>query len=365
MIPLADLKSQIAPIRAELDAAIKAVIDDAAFILGPAVEHFERAFASHVGVKHCVGVSSGTAALQLALLARGIGPGDEVVTTPMSFFATAEAISLTGATPVFADVEADTLNIDPARIEAAITPRTRAILPVHLFGQAASMGPILEIARRRGLDVVEDACQSHGATYGERKLGSLGVAGCFSFYPGKNLGAFGEGGAIVTSDDALAAKARELRDHGSPEKNRHTRVGYNYRLDGIQGAVLGVKLRYLEGWNEARRALAARYRQLLAGLAGVEPLAERAHGRHVYHLFVVRSARRGRIFEAFAERDIARAVHYPVPVHLQEAYAGLGQRRGSLPVSERAADEVLSLPVYPELSHAQQDEVVDAIASTL
>ncbi len=333
MIPLVDLKAQIAPIRAELDLAIKAVIDNTSFILGPAVERFEHSFARYIGSKHCVAVNSGTAALHLALLGRGIGAGDEVITTSSTFFATAEAISLVGARPIFVDVEPDTLNIDPARIEAATTSRTRAIIPVHLFGQSANMGEIQQIARRKGLDVIEDACQAHGATYDGKRAGSLGLAGCFSFYPGKNLGAFGEGGAILTDDDALASKARQLREHGSAEKYRHNMVGLNYRLEGIQGAVLDVKLRYLDGWNEARRNLAERYRKLLSPIAQVTPLAERAYGVPVYHLFVVRSQERERIFKVFAEREIARAMHYPIPVHLQPAYACLGHRRGDFPIS--------------------------------
>jgi dTDP-4-amino-4,6-dideoxygalactose transaminase len=296
MIPLVDLKAQLATIRPEIEAAFARVLDDTAFILGPAVDKFERAFAELIGVKHCVCVSSGTAALQLALMAAGIGPGDEVLTAPSSFFASAEAISLAGATPTFCDVSEDTLNLDPARIEAALTSRTKAILPVHLFGQAADMQAIDELARRRNLIVIEDACQAHGATYRldgkERRCGSLGRAGAFSFYPGKNLGAFGEGGALTTDDAALAAKARLLRDHGSPEKYKHTLVGYNYRLDGLQGAVLGVKLPHLLRWNEARRTLAHRYHEKLRGVGDLVLPVERPYGTSAWHLYAVRSAAR-------------------------------------------------------------------------
>ena len=363
MIPLVDLKANLASIRAEVDVAIRKVIDDTAFILGPAVEGFERDFAAYLGVKHAVGVQSGTAALQLILLGMGIGPGDEVITAPSSFFASAEAISLTGARPVFADVEPDTLNLDPAKLEAAIGPATRAIVPVHLYGQSADMKAIGAIAARRGIPVVEDACQAHGATFGEQKVGGIGFAGAFSFYPGKNLGAFGEGGAVTTNNDELAAKIRRLRDHGSPEKYRHSMVGFNYRLEGIQGAVLGVKLKHLDRWNDARRRLAARYDQKLRGVGDLILPVDRKHGRHVYHLYAVRSPSRERIFARFAERNIARASHYPIPIHLQEAYAGLGLGKGSFPVAEAAAAQTFSLPLYPELTEAQQDQVVEAVQS--
>jgi dTDP-4-amino-4,6-dideoxygalactose transaminase len=363
MIPLVDLKANLASIRAEVDVAIRKVIDDTAFILGPAVERFEHDFAAYIGVKHAIGVQSGTAALQLILLAAGIGPGDEVITVPASFFATAEAISLTGARPCFVDVEPDTLNMDPSLLEAAIGPKTRAIIPVHLYGQASAMDKIGEIARRRGIPVIEDACQAHGATFGSQKVGSIGLAGAFSFYPGKNLGAFGEGGAVTTNDDQLAAKIRRLRDHGSSEKYRHSMVGFNYRLEGIQGAVLGVKLRHLDKWNEARGRLAARYAEKLRGVGDLQLPVDRKLGRHVFHLYAVRSVSRERIFASFAERNIARASHYPIPIHLQEAYVGLGHGKGSFPVAEAAAAATFSLPLYPELTDAQQDQVVEAVVA--
>lgn len=361
MIPLVDLKAQVATIRGELDQAMRAIVDETAFILGPAVDKFEKAFAQYIGVKHCVCVNSGTAALQLALMAAGVGAGDEVLTSPASFFASAEAISLAGATPMFCDVERDTLNLDAARIEGALTPRTKAIVPVHLYGQSADMKPILEIARRRNLIVVEDACQAHGATYGDRRCGSLGRAAAFSFYPGKNLGAFGEGGAVTTDDDALAQRVRLLRDHGSPEKYKHVAVGYNYRMEGLQGAVLGVKLQHLDRWNAARAQLARRYGERLRGVGDLLLPVEKSHGRACWHLYPVRTAHRERVFARFAEAGIARAIHYPIPIHLQEAYATLGHRPGSFPVTEAAAAQLLSLPLYPELTEAQQDRVVEAV----
>jgi dTDP-4-amino-4,6-dideoxygalactose transaminase len=361
MIPLVDLKAQTASIREQVEKAIAKVIDETAFVLGKAVAEFEQAFASYIGVKHCVGVNSGTAALQLALMAAGIGPGDEVVTTPSTFFATAEAISLAGARPVFVDAEISTLNIDASKIESAITPRTRAVVPVHLYGQSSDMSAIVEIARRRNLLVIEDACQAHGATFGDRRCGGIGLAGAFSFYPGKNLGAWGEGGAVTTDDDAVAVTVRQLRDHGSLEKYRHTRVGYNYRLEGIQGAVLGVKLKHLDSWNRARVQLAARYRRLVQGIGDVTCIADLGRGQHANHLFVVRSRERDRIFKVFAERGVAQAIHYPIPVHLQPAYASLGYGPGSFPVAEAAAEEIFSLPLYPELTQDQQDTVVDAL----
>jgi dTDP-4-amino-4,6-dideoxygalactose transaminase len=297
------------------------------------------------------------------MLAAGIKQGDEVITAPSSFFATAEAISLCGATPVFVDVEKDTLNLDPALLAKAITPKTRAIVPVHLFGQAADMTPILDIAKAKGLLVIEDAAQAHGTTYGDKKAGSMGLAGCFSFYPGKNLGAFGEGGAVTTNDDDLARRINLLRDHGSPEKYKHTVIGFNYRLEGIQGAVLGVKLRHLEKWTEARRAHAKRYQELLKGVGDLRLPVERPYGRHVYHLYSVRTAAREKVFAEFERAGIARAIHYPIPIHLQEAYAFLKLGPGSFPVAEAAAREQFSLPLFPELTTSQQDQVIAAVVA--
>jgi dTDP-4-amino-4,6-dideoxygalactose transaminase len=306
-------------------------------------------------------VGNGTDALWFALLALGIGPGDEVITAPNTFIATAEAISFCGATPVFADVDPRTYTMDPARLEAAITPKTKAVIPVHLFGQPADMDPILETACRHGLWVVEDACQAHGALYKGRKAGSMGAAGCFSFYPGKNLGAFGEGGAVVTNDEALADRVRRLRDHGQAKKYYHSAIGWNGRLDGIQAAVLQVKLKYLDAGNDARRAHADRYRERLAGVGQVVLPVEADAARHVYHIFAVQVDDRDRVLQAMGDRGIGCGIHYPVPVHLQEAYAHLGLAAGSFPVAERAASRFLSLPMFPELTAGQVDDVAAAL----
>jgi dTDP-4-amino-4,6-dideoxygalactose transaminase len=361
VIPLVDLPAQIATIRAELDQAIGAVVDGAAFVGGPAIDAFETAFARYVGVTYCVGVRSGTAALELALRALGIGPGDEVVAPALSFFATAEAISLTGARPVFVDVDPATLLLDPAALDAAVTPRTRAVVPVHLYGQPAPMDALAARAARHGLAIVEDACQAHGATWNGRRAGALGALGCFSFYPSKNLGAFGEGGAITTADAALAARLRMLRDHGAATRYVHAAIGTNARLDALQAAVLSVKLPHLDAWNDARRRVAARYDAALAGVGDLALPVERQPARHVYHLFVARSAARDRIFARFEAHAVARAVHYPTPLHLQPAYRHLGYGPGAFPVAEAAAATVLSLPLYPELTPAQQDRVVAAV----
>lgn len=362
-IPLVDVRAQNEAIRGDLDGALKSVIDKGAFILGPAVEQFETKFARYVGVKYCVGVQSGTAALHLALLALGIKSGDEVLTAPSSFFATAEAIALCGAKPRFCDVNATTLNIEPSKIEAAITPMTKAIVPVHLYGQASDMNPIVAIAKRHNLLIIEDAAQAHGTTYRGQRVGSIGDAGCFSFYPGKNLGAFGEGGCVTTNDAALAARIRLLRDHGSPEKYRHILVGFNYRMEGIQGAVLNVKLAHLDRWNEKRRALAKRYREMLQDKPGIRMLQEKDYGQHVYHLFVVEVENRKKVFESFAAHGIAQAIHYPTPLHLCEAFCDLPYSAGSFPIVEQASKRILSLPLYPELTETHQDEVVEALTA--
>lgn len=365
MIPLVDLRAQLANLRPEIDRAIGNVLDNTAFILGPAVEKFEREFADYIGVAHCVAVNSGTAALQLALMGAGIGAGDEVITTPASFFATAEAISLTGARPVFVDCDAETLTIDVGQIAAAITPRTRAIVPVHLYGQAADMEPLTKIAVQHDLKIIEDACQAHGATYRGKRLGGLGLAGAFSFYPGKNLGAIGEGGAITTNDANLVQVAKQLREHGSPEKYRHNLVGYNYRMEGVQGAVLSVKLPYLNQWNQKRAQLAAHYSERLAGLRNLKLPVVRDSGISAWHLYTVRSPQREQIFAAFARQGIACAVHYPIPIHLQPAYQNLAYPVGSMPVAEAASNELLSLPLYPELTSEQQEQVISTLVSVL
>lgn len=360
MVPFLDLTSQIATIRAEIDAAIDRVIDSGAFIQGPELSAFEERFAAWVGTKEAVGVQSGTSALFLALTAAGIGPGDEVITVPNSFIATAEAISHVGATPVFVDVDPQTLLMDPRGLEAARTARTKAVIPVHLFGTPVPMEPVLDVARRHGLLVIEDAAQAHGARWQGRRVGMFGRMACYSFYPGKNLGAFGEGGAIVTDDEALATRLRMLRNHGSSAKYRHETIGWNMRMEGMQAAVLAVKLAHIDGWNERRRTHAAAYRTALQDLpltsvdvpAGAEP---------VFHIFAVRTPRRDALQRFLEERGIGTGVHYPTPIHLQPAYAHLALPRGAFPVAERAAQELLSLPMYPELTDALRNEVVAAV----
>jgi len=349
MIPFVDLKAQYSGIKQEIDEAMSRVFDKCQFVLGDEVEAFEAEFAAYCQAKHAVGVNSGTSALHLALLAAGIKPGDEVITASFTFVATAAAIRYAGATPVFVDVDPRSLTIDASNIEAAITPRTKAILPVHLYGQCVDMGPLLEIARSYGLMVIEDAAQAHGAEYQNRRAGSLGDLACFSFYPGKNLGAYGEGGAITTNDPAYDKALRVLRDHGQTAKYHHEVIGYNYRLEGIQGAVLRVKLRHLDEWNDARRRLAAMYRELLAD-GGVELVEEMSYGTPVYHVFPILTDHRDAMAEHLKTSAIATGIHYPVPVHLQPAFADLGYKAGDLPITERAARQTLSLPMYPELS---------------
>jgi dTDP-4-amino-4,6-dideoxygalactose transaminase len=366
MIPFVDLQAQYRAIKQEVDEAIGRVVESAAFILGREVEAFEAAFAAYLGAKFCVGVNSGTAAIQLAVMACGIGAGDEVIVPANTFFATAEAVSTAGATPVFVDVDPISYTIDPAKIEAALTNRTRAIIPVHLYGQAADLDPIFEIAARHDLSVIEDAAQAHGSLYRGRRVGALGRANCFSFYPGKNLGAYGEGGAVVTDDAEVARRVRLLRDHGSERKYRHDIVGYNFRLEGIQGAVLNVKLKYLDGWNDLRRAHAARYHELLSasssGAGGALTLPqELPYARHIYHLYVVQTEARDELQQHLTAAGVQTGIHYPVPVHLQPAYASLGHRAGDFPEAERQAARVLSLPMFPELTGEQIERVAEAV----
>ena len=341
-------------------AAIDEVLENTTYILGPSVADFEKRFAVYSGARYGIGVNSGTSALQLALLAAGIGPGDEVITTPLTFVATAAAIRYTGAVPVFVDVEPETLTIDVNRIEAAITPRTRAILPVHLYGHPADLDPILEIAQRHGLKVIEDCAQAHGALYKGRPVGGIGDFGCFSFYPSKNLGAFGEGGLVTTNDSAGDKKLRMMRDWGQEVKNRHEIEGFNMRLEGLQGAVLGVKLRHLENWNEKRREHARFYTRRLDG-SGLKLPVEKSYAVPVYHLYVVRTEERDAFQEALGGQGIHTGAHYPIPVHLQQAHADLGYSRGAFPVAEKAADTVISLPMFPELTEEQRDSVVTAV----
>jgi dTDP-4-amino-4,6-dideoxygalactose transaminase len=343
----------------EIDAAVARVLDSTQFILGPEVTAFESRFATYCGAKYCTALNSGTSALHLALLAAGIGSGDEVITVSMTFVATTAAILYCGAKPVFVDVDPDTRTLDPNLIEAAITPQTRAILPVHLHGLMADMDPIMELARHYQLVVIEDAAQSHGAEYKGRRAGSIGDMGCFSFYPGKNLGAYGEGGAVVSNNQELARMIVLLRDWGQESKYNHVVPGYNYRMDGIQGAVLNVKMEYIEKWTEARRVVASHYDHLLAKSRCSRP-ASPVHCRHVYHVYAIEVANRNDVQKVLQAAGIGTGIHYPVPVHLQKAYASLGYRRGDLPVTEALADRFLSLPMYAEL---QPDKIAEVVAT--
>ena len=361
MIPYLDLPAQYRSIKSEVDAAVARVLESAHFILGEEVSAFERDFARYCQAAECIGVNSGTSALHVALLAEGIGPGDEVITVPFTFVATASAIGYTGAKPVFVDIEPDYYTIDVSKIEAAITPRTRAIMPVHLYGQPADMDPILEIAKRRGLVVIEDAAQAHGSEYHGRRCGSMaGIAG-FSFYPGKNLGAYGEGGMVVTNNPDFARRIRMQRDWGAEKKYEHVMEGFNYRMDGIQGAILRVKLRHLEQWTEQRRQVASWYAEMLDPEVVRMPKA-RPGCRHVYHVYAIRSGDRDRLREALTAQQIQTGVHYPIPVHLQPAHADLGYHAGDFPVAEQVAREVLSLPIFPEMTREQVATVAAAVA---
>ncbi len=361
MIPFLDLKAQYASIKDEIDAAVLGVLASAQYVLGPEVSQFEEEFAAYCDAKHAVAVNTGTSALHLALLAAGVGPGDEVITVPFTFVATVSAICYAGALPVFVDVEPVTLTMDPAKLEAAITPRTKAIMPVHLYGQMADMDAIMAIGRRHGIAVIEDACQAHGAEYKGHRAGSIGVSGCLSFYPGKNLGACGEGGIIVTNNDAHAKTMRMLRDWGQERRYHHLVKGFNYRMDGIQGAILRVKLRHLDAWTAARRTHAARYSSMLSNLDTVETPVEVAYRRHVYHIYAVRCRDRDALHRALEAEGIHSGLHYPIPVHLQKAHEDLGYRPGDFPVSEAAARTVLSLPIYPEMTARQVEQVVAAV----
>jgi dTDP-4-amino-4,6-dideoxygalactose transaminase len=360
LIPFVDLRAQYSSIRNEIEPAIRAVLESAEFVLGREVAAFESEFAAYCRTDHAIGTNSGTSALHLALLAADVGPGDEVITVPFTFVATVAAIVYTGARPVFVDIDPRTFTLDPRALEAAITSRTRAILPVHLYGQTADMDPILEVARRHGLVVIEDAAQAHGAEYKGRRAGSIGDLGCFSFYPGKNLGAYGEGGMVTTHDAAYARKIRMLRDWGAERKYEHVLKGYNYRLEGLQGAILRVKLRHLEAWTEARRATAARYDELLGATPVPTPHAA-AWARHVYHIYAIRTLERASWQEALHAQGIQTGIHYPVPIHRLPAYADLGYRAGQFPHAEQAADQVLSLPMFPELTREQCETVSRAV----
>jgi dTDP-4-amino-4,6-dideoxygalactose transaminase len=360
-VPYLDLKAQYRSIKPEIDAAIARVVESCQFVLGPEVAGFEQDFAAYCGDSECIALNSGTSALHLALLAAGVGPGDEVITVPFTFVASVAAVLYAGAQPVLVDIDPRSFTMDPSAIEGAITPRTKAILPVHLYGQTADMDPILEIARRHGLVVIEDAAQAHGAKYKGRPAGSIGDMACFSFYPGKNLGAYGEGGAVTTSNPEYGRKIRMLRDWGQDRKYHHLLRGYNYRMEGFQGAVLRVKLGHLEKWTEARRAVVRRYNDLLSH-CDVETPIEMPWARHVYHVYTVRANDRDGLQAALAAEGVQTGIHYPVPVHLQPAYADLGYGPGAFPHAEAAARKVLSLPLYPELSADMVAQVAAAVS---
>jgi dTDP-4-amino-4,6-dideoxygalactose transaminase len=361
-IPFVDLKRQYAVIKNDINAVIQQTLDRGAFAADQAVAGFEEEFAQYCGVRHCVCVSSGTSALHLAMIASGVQAGDQVITVPFTFIATAWAISYVGAIPVFVDVEPNTCTLDVDKIARAIGPKTRAILPVHLYGQMADMKPLRDICDRHGLMLIEDAAQAHGAEYKGRRAGGYGHIGCFSFYPTKNLGALGEGGAITTDDDYIAQRLRHLRDHAQIEKYRHEELGFNYRMDEMQGAILRVKLRYLEDWNAARSKIAKYYINKLSKMPIVLP-CESSDRRHVWHLFVVRSPDRDKLRSELLNAFIGTGLHYPIPLHLQPAYNHLGYRHGDFPVAEKVASECLSLPMFPELEKTETDRVCDVLAS--
>ncbi len=359
-IPMVDLKIQYEAIKDEIDAAVQGVIRSTAFILGPQGKTLEKAVASYHGVRHAVGVASGTDALHLALIAAGVGKGDEVITTPFTFIATAEAVSYVGGVPVFADIRPDTFNIDVPAIERKITKRTKAIIPVHLYGHAAEMGPLMEIARKHKLKVIEDCAQSFGATSGSKKTGAFGDLGCFSFFPSKNLGCYGDGGMVITDDDAVAERLLALRNHGSKVRYYHDEVGFNSRLDEVQAAVLNVKMQRIDQYNAGRRRSAGWYTRELS-VPGITTPVELPGNQHVFHQYTIRLKDRDRVKELLDKMGVSSMIYYPVPLHLQHAYRDLGMREGSLPVAEAAAREVLSLPMYPELTEAQVKSVCEAV----
>lgn len=363
-VPLVDLKAQYRTIQPQIDAAIQRVVENTSFIMGAEVSAFEEAFAAFCGVAHCVGVSSGTAALELVLRALDVPPGAEVITSAHTFIATAEAISAIGATPVFVDVQPDSYNLDPARLEQAITPHTRAIIPVHLYGHPAQMDAIRDVAARHNLPVIEDAAQAHGAEWQGAKAGTLGTVACFSFYPGKNLGAYGDAGAVTTDDPALAERVSLLRNHGRHSKYIHEIKGFGQRMDALQAAILAAKLPHLAGWTDARRRLAARYSAKLATFELETPTVQ-PQANPAWHLYVIRTPRRDELLAHLQSRGIGAGIHYPVPLHLQPAYKELGHQPGDLPVTEAVADSCLSLPLYPEMTDAQQDRIIAAIAEFL
>lgn len=364
MIPFTNLQRQYRALQPEIDAAIQRVLESGQFVLGEDVAEFEREFAAYCGVRHAVAVNSGTSALHLALLAAGVGPGDEVITVPFTFVATVSSILYTGARPLFVDIDPISFTIDVDRIPAAITSRTKAIIPVHLYGQPADMGPILEIAGRYGLAVIEDAAQAHGATYHGTRVGALGDIGCFSFYPGKNLGAYGEAGCVTTDNPNWARKLRMMRNWGCEQRYLHQIRGFNYRMEAMQGAVLRVKLRQLDSWNEVRRKCAAAYHKRLSQTGLILPRTS-PNRQHVYHVFAIRALQRDELRRRLQEDGIETGIHYPLPIHCQTAYADLGYSNGDFPVSERVAKEELSLPIFPELTISELETVCLSIEEAL
>lgn len=364
-VPFLDLPAQYAPIRSEIDAAIAGVMETGAFALGPTVGVFESEFADYVGASHCVGVNTGTSALHLALLVADVGPGDEVITTPHTWISTSWGISYTGAKPVYVDVDPDTGNLDPERVEAAVTSRTKAILPVDLYGNPADHDALAKVADENDLRLIDDAAQAHGASLNGKPVGAFGFATCWSFYPGKNLGAAGEGGAIVTDDPDVAQRLRSLRDHAQVGRHNHVEIGFNARMDGIQGAVLSVKLKHLDGWNEGRRAAAGRYRDLLSEIPGVTLPSVTAGAIPSWHLYVIRVDDRESLGHALSNAGVSSGVHYPTPIHLQPAYAHLGYGPGDFPHAETFAATCLSLPMFPEITAEQQEYVAEVIAGAL
>jgi dTDP-4-amino-4,6-dideoxygalactose transaminase len=359
-VPYLDLVAQMRPLRKEIDAAIARALDNCSFCLGPDVAQFEKDFARFCGAANCVAFNSGTSALHVAMLLLNVGPGDEVITTPSTFVATSWAISYVGAKPVYVDIDDATFNLDPKLVERAITPRTKAVVPVHLYGQSADLDPLLAICRKHNLPLIEDAAQAHGATYKGKRVGTFGQISCFSFYPGKNLGAYGEGGGLLTDNESQAARARSLREHGSTQRYYHDEIGFNYRMEGIQGAVLGIKLKHLESWTRERQRVAHRYGELLADTPLQLP-HEAGYGQSAWHLYVVRHPERDKLKKHLETNHVGCALHYPVPLHLQKAFAHLGHKPGDYPVAEKAARQCLSLPIYPELTEAQMQRVSTVI----
>jgi dTDP-4-amino-4,6-dideoxygalactose transaminase len=363
-VPMADLRAQFALVGEQVMESVRQTLESSAYILGPRVAEFETDFAQYAGAKHCVAVNSGTSALHLALICAGVKPGDEVITVPMTFVATCWAISYCGATPVFVDIDPITYTMDAGEVEQKITPRTKAILPVHLYGQSCDMRPLADLCAKHGIALVEDCAQAHGAIHHGRPVGTIGQSGCFSFYPGKNLGACGEAGAVITNDDAIAHRCKSLRDHAQAQRYHHSEIGFNYRMDGLQGAVLSIKLKYLERWTHARAALADRYLAQLADLPITLPKTAKGN-RHVWHLFMTLHKDRDEIRRALEARQIQTGLHYPIPLHLQAAYAHLGHKAGDFPVAERVGRECLTLPLFAEMTIPQQDAVIGALRDAL